>query len=86
MLLYLPQLKKSIMQMYRVKMPFMAIRPLSGSSFESVALQPGALISVRVERTVLRSGLVDVLFEGKTLAAYLRDIEDRAEFVDAQTG
>lgn len=72
------------MQMYRVKTPFVAVRPTAGGVFESVALEPGAIISVKLERTVVRSGLVDVLYEGRVLAAYLRDIEDRAEYVDAQ--
>jgi hypothetical protein len=73
------------MQMYRVKTPFVAVLPNAGGVFESISLQPGAIISVKLERTVLRSGLVDVLYEGKVLAAYLRDIEDRAECVDAQS-
>jgi hypothetical protein len=72
------------MQMYRVRLPFVAVRPSAEGAFESVALPPGSIISVKAERTVLRSGLVDVLYDGKILAAYLRDIEDRAESVDAQ--
>jgi hypothetical protein len=72
------------MQMYRVKTPFVLVRPTGSGAFESVSLAPGALISVRMDRTILRSGLVDVLFDGKILAAHLRDVVDRAECVDAQ--
>ena len=74
------------MQTYRVKTAFVAVRPNAEGAFESVALGPGAIISVRTERTVLRSGLVDVLYQGQILAAYLRDVEDRAEEVKAQAG
>ena len=74
------------MQNYRVKTPFVAVLPNAGGGFESVVLGPGAMISVGVERTVLRTGLVDVVYQGRLLAAYLRDIEDRAEQVIAQAG
>lgn len=75
--------QQSQMQMYRVKMPFVAVHSNTQGAFESVALEPGAVISVKAERTALRTGLVDVLYQGRTLAAYLRDIEDRAECVEA---
>ena len=71
------------MQKYRVKLPIAAVRLSSAGMYESVALEPGAIISAKVERTVLRSGLVNVLYQGKELSAYLRDIEDRAELVEA---
>jgi hypothetical protein len=69
-------------QTYQVKTPFVAVCPTANGAFESVTLEPGTIITVQAEHTVLRSGLVDVLYEGTILAAYLRDIEDRTELVE----
>ena len=72
------------MQQYRVSTPFLAVSPNEGSRF--VTLERGAIIRVNVERTVpcSGSGLVDVFYEGRTLAAFMRDIEDRAERFEVQ--
>jgi len=39
---------------------------------------------VRSDRTSVRSGLVELLYDGMALSAYLRDIEDRTECMEAQ--
>ena len=72
------------LQAYHVKTPFVAIYRKAEGVFESVTLEPGEIISVQDGHTVLRSGLVDLLYNGTVLTAYLRDIEDRAERVEAQ--
>ncbi len=66
---------------YHVKFPFVGVYPGADHAFEAVTLQRGAIIKVETKHTSMRSGLVEVLFEGTVLAAYLRDIEDRTERV-----
>ena len=80
----LPDGRPAKSQTYQVMTPFVAIYRKTDGVFESVALEPGTLITVQAEHTALRSGLVHVLYDGTVLAAYLRDIEDRAERVEAQ--
>ncbi len=46
---------------------------------------PGTIIGVEVGRTVLRAGLVSVVYEGQTFVAFLRDIEDRTELINVVT-
>ena len=74
------------MRQYRVSTPFLAVSPNEDSSFRFVTLERGAIIRVNVEHTVPRSGLVDVLYEGRTVAAFMRDIEDRAERFEVHAG
>jgi hypothetical protein len=74
------------MQQYRVNTSFIAVCPNQDSTSRFVTLEPGAIIRVTVDRTICSTGLVDVLYEGRTLAAFMRDIEDRAERVAAQIG
>ena len=73
-------------QSYEVKVAFVAVHPSANHAFEAVTLQRGAIITVEAKRTSLRSGLVEVLFEGTVLAAYLRDIEDWTERVAQDKG
>jgi len=73
-------------QSYQVKSAFVAVHPSVNHAFEAVTLQRGAIITVEAEHTSLRSGLVEVLFEGTVLAAYLRDIEDWTERVGQNKG
>jgi len=68
-------------QTYQVKIPFVGVHPDADHAFEVVTLQRGDIITVETQHTSLRSGLVEVLFGGTVLAAYLRDIEDRTEQV-----
>jgi hypothetical protein len=72
-----------ISQIYKVNAPFMAVHPGAAGAFEPVMLIQGTIIGVEAGHTVFRFGLVSVVYEGETLAAFLRNIEDRAEPVDA---
>ena len=72
------------MKQYRVNTPFLAVCSKEGSKF--VTLERGAIIRVNVERTIPCTVLVDVLYEGRTLAAFMSDIEDRAERFEVQAG
>ena len=74
------------MQQYRVSAPFLAVSSNGDSSFGFVTVERGAIIRVDVEHPSPPPGLVDVLYEGRTLAAFLCDIEDRAERFEVQTG
>jgi hypothetical protein len=67
----------------RVVMPFVAVWPKGPGVFEPAMLESGTVITVTSEHTVLRTGLVHLIHDGRTLAAYLRDIEDRTERVEA---
>jgi len=71
-----------MMQQYRVSTPFLAVSPNEDSSCRFVTLERGAIIRVDVEHTGPPPGLVDVHYDGRPLAAFLRDIEDRAERFD----
>jgi len=69
---------------YQVKFPFVGVYPGADHAFEAVTLQRGAIITVDAQHTSLRSGLVEVNFEGAVLSAWLRDIEDRTERVSPE--
>jgi hypothetical protein len=71
-------------QTYQVKVPFVGVHPNADRAFEVVMLERGAIITVDSQHTSLRSGLVEVQFQGTVLAAYLRDIEDRTEPVSEE--
>ena len=71
---------------YSVNVPFMAVCPSADGAFEPVTLTQGTIIGVEAGRTVRRSGLVSVVYEGQALAAFLRNIEDRAELIEAPAG
>lgn len=64
---------------YHVLSPFIAIKPLE-DGYKIVTVPTGCIIEIAGE--VQRSGLVDVAFEGETVAVFMRDIEGRAERVD----
>lgn len=72
-------------EVHRVHAPFVVISK-SDHAYKAITLAPGDTISVRSDRTSQRSGLVEVLYDGMLLAAYLRDIEDRTECVGGETG
>ena len=57
----------------------MAVRDDPPRPFTFVTITPGSIITVKGE--VLQSGLVDVLYDGRIVAAFMRDIESRAEMV-----
>jgi hypothetical protein len=68
---------------HRVNSAFPAVSN-ADNAFLSVTLEPGDTIVVHSGRTSVRSGLVEVLYDGIVLSAYLRDIEDRTECVGSQ--
>jgi hypothetical protein len=57
----------------------MAVRDDPQGPFTFVTITPGSIITVKGE--VLQSGLVDVLHNGQIVAAFMRDIDARAEMV-----
>jgi hypothetical protein len=66
---------------YCVQEPFLAIRNEQSRPFVFVTITEGSIIRVKGE--VLQSGLVDVLYEGQIVAAFMRDIEARGLLVEA---
>jgi hypothetical protein len=66
---------------YRAKEAFIAIRDNPPGPFTFVAIHPGSIITVKGE--VLQSGLVDVWYDGQIVAAFMRDIEARADMVQS---
>ncbi len=68
-------------QTHRVNSAFAAVSK-ADNAFRSVTLEPGDTITVHSARTTVRSGLVEVLYDGLVLSAYLRDIEDRTESIE----
>ena len=69
---------KEGMSFHRVINPFIALEP-TGGQFRTVTLEPGDDIVVQADRTTVRNGLVQVVYEGLVLSAFLRDIEDRTQ-------
>lgn len=61
---------------YHVLSPFIAIKPLE-DGYKIITIPTGCTIEISGE--VQRSGLIDVVFEGETVAVFLRDIDGRAE-------
>ena len=47
--------------------------------FSFVEIMPGSIIIVNVE--VLKSGFVDVMYDGQIFGAFMRDVEARADMV-----
>jgi hypothetical protein len=64
---------------YRAKQAFMAVRDNPPLPFTFVTIPAGAIIVVAGD--VLQSGLVNVLHNGRIVAAFMRDIESRADVV-----
>jgi hypothetical protein len=60
---------------YHVRSPFIAIKPLD-DGYTIITIPNGCTIEIFGQ--VQRSGLVDVAFEGQTVAVFMRDIEGRA--------
>ena len=69
---------------YRLNSPTMAVEPEGGSDgrMHFVTIPADALLNVVGEPQ--QSGLVDVLFEGRVVAMFLRDIKDRGERILAR--
>jgi hypothetical protein len=70
---------------YRLHSPTMAVEPEAGGDgrMHFVTIPAGALL--KVVGDAQQSGLVDVLFEGRVVAMFLRDIEDRGERILARS-
>lgn len=66
---------------YRVHEPFIAVTDGQSRPFAFVTITKGSTITIKGE--VQQSGLVDVLYEGKVVAAFMRDIQARAQLVEA---
>ena len=65
---------------YRVRTPFVAVRPAGDGHFRFVTLYSGSVVTIAGD--VQRSGLVDIMHEDHVLAAFMRDIQERAERVE----
>jgi hypothetical protein len=67
---------------YRVLKPLLAIRHEPGVAAVVVTIPSGSLITLRDE--VEETGFVDVFYDGQVVKVFMRDIEEKAERVDAQ--
>ena len=65
---------------YRVRMPFVAVRSGGDGTFRFVSIEAGAVITLKGQTQ--HSGLVEIHYAGETVAAFMRDIQDRCEPVD----
>ena len=61
----------------------MAVRDNPPGPLTFVTITPGSIITIKGE--VQQSGLVDVLYDGQIVAAFMRDVEARADVVEAST-
>ncbi len=68
---------------YCVRDPFLAVRDEVPGRSAFATVPEGAIILVRGFRK--NSGMVDFQYEGRVLAAFLQDIEERCDMVEQQT-
>ena len=71
----------SITVRYRVKTAILAVKAVDDGEFRFVTLREGS--ALEIIGVVQPSGLVFVRYEGRLLAAFACDIEDRAERIQA---
>lgn len=70
---------------YQLKSPTMAVeRGGSNGRMQFVTVPEGAIIELVGE--LQQSGLIDVSFDGRVVAMFLRDVEDRGERIFAKAG
>lgn len=71
------------MSKYQLKSPTMAVeRGGTDGRMQFVTVPAGSLVQITGDPQ--RSGLVDVVFKGRIVAMFLRDIEDRGERILAR--
>jgi hypothetical protein len=67
---------------YRVREPLLAVYNKTGVETVFMTIAPGSVITVQgIEQ---QSGFVDVAYIGQSVKVFLRDIEIRADRVEAQ--
>ena len=66
---------------YRVNEPLLAVTDGQSRPFTFVTITVGSTITIKGD--VQQSGLAGVLYNGMIVAAFMRDIEARAEQVEA---
>jgi hypothetical protein len=64
---------------YCAREAFIAVRDEPPAPFAFTTITAGS--TLRIIGQVQKSGLVDVLYDGRIVAAFMRDIESRAEMV-----
>lgn len=64
---------------YRVKTPFLAVYRAHGKS-QFVNMEPGHAFTLRGEE---RKGLINVLYQGRIVSVFVKDIEERAQKIKA---
>ena len=64
---------------YCASEPFLAVRYEQLRTLKFLTITAGSIITLQSE--VHKSGLVSVLYEGQIVAAFMRDIEARADMV-----
>lgn len=65
---------------YRVRTPLVAVRSGGDGTFRFVSIESGAVITVKGQ--IQHTGLVEIHYEGETVAAFMRDIQDRCERIE----
>jgi hypothetical protein len=68
---------------YRLREPLQVIREEPPKPISFVEIMPGSIITVKGEGR--QSGRVEVLYDGQILAAFMRDIEARADMVESKS-
>jgi len=65
---------------YRVKTPFLAVYRTTGGKSHFVNMEPGHLFTLRGEE---RRGMINVLYQGRIVSVFVKDIEERAQKIKA---
>ena len=68
---------------YRAREAFIAVRDEPPAPFAFTTITAGSTLKIIGE--VQKSGLVDVLYDGQIVAAFMRDIEARADRIKTES-
>lgn len=68
---------------YRAKESIIAVRYGQPKPFKFGTIKPGSIITLQGE--IQPSGLVSLVYDGQIVAAFMRDIESRAERIQAES-
>ena len=66
---------------YQAKEPLLGVRDRSRSENGFVTIPAGSMITTTGE--VQRSGFVDVVYDGRIVAVFMRDLQARADMAEA---
>jgi hypothetical protein len=65
---------------YLVKTPFLAVYRAADGKSQFVNMEPGHVFTLRGEE---REGMINVLYQGRIVSVFVKDIEERSQKIKA---